>query len=178
MNPPPIGEALSAGWATFKANMMPIVIGTACALILSLIPVVGQFLALPGAFLVALKAVRGQTPEPADGFIGFQALVDNLVIGLLQIVGLLACCIGAWVTQAVFIPGMFLIVDKNNNWQTAKDTCIAQIWPNWMAWTIFTLVTGLVGSSGMLLCGIGIFFTLPIATCAWAYAYEQTLAKA
>jgi uncharacterized membrane protein len=178
MNPPPIGEALSAGWTAFKANMMPVVIGTLCAMLLSLIPFVGGMLAIPGLLLVGLKAVRGQTPEPADGFVGFQALVDNLVIGLLQIAGLLACCVGAWVSQAVFIPGSFLIVDKNKTWQEAKDVCIAQIWPNWLGWTIFTLVTGLVGGSGAILCGVGIFFTLPIATCAWAYAYEQTLAKA
>ncbi len=177
MNPPPIGQALSAGWNAYKANMVPILVGTLCASLLSLIPFVGQLLAMPGFLLVALKGVRGQLPEPADGFIGFQALVDNLVIGLLQIAGLLLCCVGAWVTQGIFVPGGFLIVDRQQTWQQAKDRCMAEIAPNWLAWTLFTLVTGLVGASGVLLCGIGVFFTLPVATCAWAYAYEQTLAK-
>src|SRR5690242_1380430 len=99
MNPPPIGEALGEGWNAFKAQMMPCVIGTLCALLLGLIPVVGGFLATAGMLNVALKAVRGQKPEPADGFIGFQNLVDNIVIGLLQIVGFIACCVGVYVTQ-------------------------------------------------------------------------------
>jgi len=178
MNPPPIGEALGAGWNAVKAQMVPVIIGTLCALLLGIIPVVGGFLAMPGLLLVAQKALRGEKPEPADGFVGFQAAVDYIVIGLLQIVGLIACCIGVYVSQAVFIPGVFLILNKKSSWQEAKDVCIAQIWPNWLSWTIFTLVTAIVGSLGSILCGVGILVTLPIATCAWAYAYEQTLAKA
>jgi hypothetical protein len=178
MNPPPIGEALSEGWNAFKAQMMPVLIGTLCAMLLGLIPLVGGMLAAAGMFNVALKAVRGQTPEPADGFIGFQAFLDNVVMGLLQAVGILACCIGVYVSQGVFIPGTFLIVDKGKTWQEAKDICMAQIWPNWMSWAIFTFVLGLVASLGLVACIVGIFFTVPIMTCAMAYAYEKTLAKA
>jgi len=177
MNPPPMGQALSTAWNVYKANLMPVLIATFCATLLGLIPLIGGMLAIPGALLVALKAVRGQTPEPADGFVSFQALVDHLVIGLLQMLGAIACCIGAYVTQGIFLPGSFLILDKGQNWQQAKDVCMEKIAPNWVAWTIFALVTGLVGVSGLILCGIGVYFTLPIATCAWAYAYEETLAK-
>src|ERR1051326_742152 len=141
MNPPPIGEALSTGWATFKANMMPLAIATACAWLLSLIPLVGPALTMAGATYVALKALRGQTPEPADGFIGFQAFVDYLILHLLQLVGLIACCVGGLVTQAIFLPGIMLVFDKSKTWQEAKDICIAQIWPNWLGWTLFVFVT-------------------------------------
>ena len=36
-------------------------------------PLVGGGLAMAGLMHVSLKALRGQTPEPADGFIGLQA---------------------------------------------------------------------------------------------------------
>lgn len=177
MNPPPIGEALSAGWNAFKENMGPVLIGMLCALLLGLIPFVGGFLAFPGMMLVSLKAVRGQAPEPADGFVGFSALVDNLVMGLLQVLGIVACCIGVYATQGIFYQGTLLIVDKGMTWSDAKDKCLAEIKPNWPAWTLFVFVVGLVGSLGVILCVIGVLLTLPIATCAFAYAYEQTLGR-
>ncbi len=178
MNPPPIGEALTVGWEKFKENMVPTIVAMLCAMLLGLIPVVGGFLALPGICLVSLKVLRGQLPEPRDGFVGFTQPMDNIVLGLFQILGLIACCIGVYVTQAIFVPGTFLIVDKSMTWSDAKDRCMEQIKPNWVAWTIFFFVVGLVGGLGSILCGIGILFTLPIATIALAYAYEQTLGKA
>jgi|SRR5579862_2651186 len=175
MNPPPIGEGLSVGWNTLKTNVSVLVVPFLCAIILNFIPIVGGFFAMPGMLLVSLKILRGQTPEANDGFVGFQAFMDNLMMGILQIAGALLCCIGAVITQALFIPGSLLIVDKGLGWSDAKDRCLDEIKPNLMAWIIYTFVLGLVGASGMILCGIGIFVTLPIATIGWAYAYEQTL---
>ena len=178
MNPPNIGDGLSIGWEKFRENMGPIIVAHLCAMLLGLIPVVGGFLALPGMLYVGLKAVRGQSVEAKDGFVGLQAAVDNIVMGLLQIIGLIACCIGVYVTQAIFIQGTFLIVDKGMGWSDAKDRCMEQIKPNWLSWTLYVFVLGLVGGLGAILCGVGILITLPIATIGFAYAYDQTLAKA
>src|SRR6185295_600273 len=41
IQPPPIGEALTVGFETFKKNPVPILVGTLCAIIVSLIPIVG-----------------------------------------------------------------------------------------------------------------------------------------
>ena len=178
MNPPPIGEALEVAWATFKKDYEAILIGTLCALLLSLIPLVGGGLAMAGLMQVSLKALRGQRPEPEDGFVGLQAPVDHIVMGLLQIVGLVACCIGVYVSHGIFFPGTALIVDKKMTWTQAKDVCVARIAPNWVAWTLFTFVIGLVGASGAILCGIGVIVTAPLAGLAMAYAYERGVAPA
>ena len=178
MNPPPIGEALEAAWATFKKDYESILIGIVCALLLTLIPLVGGGLAMAGMMQVSLKALRGQKPEPADGFVGLQAPVDHIVMGLLQIVGLLACCLGVYVSHGVFFPGTALIVDKKMTWTQAKDVCVARIAPNWAAWTLFTLVVSLVGASGAILCGVGIVITAPLGALAMAYAYERSVAPA
>jgi hypothetical protein len=35
------------------------------------------------------------------------------------------------------------------------------------------ILAGLVGASGIVLCGVGLIFTLPLAFCIYAAAYEQ-----
>jgi uncharacterized membrane protein len=147
-------------------------------MLLGVIPLVGGGLVMAGMMRVGLKALRGQTPEPADGFIGLQKAVDHIVMGLLQILGLLACCVGVYVSQGVFFPGSALILEKDMDWKQAKDLCVARIWPNWVAWTLFTLVACLVGGSGAILCGVGVIATAPLAGLTLAYAYEKSVAPA
>jgi hypothetical protein len=174
VSPPPIGEALEAGWKTFERDMVPIALAMLCAMLPGLIPLLGGGLALAGMMHVALKALRGQTPAPADGFIGLsESALDHVVIGLLQVAGLLACCLGVFVTQAIFYPGTIMVLERGMGWEQAKDECLARVKPNWGAWTIFTLAISLVGGSGALLCGIGILFTAPIAMIALAYGYQK-----
>jgi hypothetical protein len=178
VNPPPIGEALEAAWAVFKKDYVAIGLAMLCAMLLGLIPLVGGGLVMAGMMRVGLKALRGESPQPADGFIGLQAPVDHIVMGLLQIMGMLACCVGVYVSQAVFFSGTALILEKGMDWKAAKDVCVARIWPNWVAWTLYTLVIGLVGGSGAILCGVGVIVTAPVAGLALAYAYEKSVAPA
>ena len=179
VSPPPIGEALQAGWTTFQRDMVPIALAMLCAMLLAMIPLLGGGLALAGMMHVSLKALRNQSPAPADGFIGLsESAVDHVVMGLLQIVGFIACCIGVYVTQAIFYPGTLLILERGMGWEQAKDECLERVKPNWGAWTLFTLAIGLVGGSGAILCGIGVLFTAPIAMIALAYGYQRAFGAA
>ena len=179
VSPPPIGYALRIAWQTFQRDMVPIAVAMLCAMLLAMIPLLGGGLALAGMMHVSLKALRGQTPAAADGFIGLSDnAIDHVVMGLLQIVGLVACCIGVYVTQAIFYPGTIMILQRGIGWEEAKDECMARVKPNWGAWTIFTLAIGLVGGSGALLCGIGVLFTAPIAMIALAWGYQQAFGTA
>jgi hypothetical protein len=179
LNPPPIGESLAVGWKTFQQNPAPIVIGMLGAMLIGLVPVLGGGLALAGMMKVSLKALRGQVPEPADGFAGLSDnALDHVVMGLLQIMGILACCVGVYVTQGIFFPGTILILERDMTWQDAMEACLKQVKPNWVAWTVFTLAVGLVGASGAIVCVVGMLFTAPIAMLAMAYAYEKTFGAA
>ena len=162
------------GWKTFQQNPVPILLGMLCAMIIGLIPILGAGLAFAGMMKVSLKALRGQIPEPLDGFAGLsENAIDHIVMGLLQIVGMLACCVGVYVSQGIFFPGTLLILDRDMTWEQAKDVCLKQVKPNWVSWTLFVLVVGLAGASGMILCVVGVFVTAPIAMIAMAYAYEK-----
>lgn len=177
MSPVPLGDALKAGWESFKAQPVPILIGLLCAMLVGIIPVVGGFLAFPGLLYISLKAVRGQTPEAGDAFIAFQKPVDHIVMGLLQAVGVLACCIGVYTTQGLFFQGSLLIIDKGLGWSEAKDLCMGRLKESWVGWSVFAFVVGLVGGLGTILCIVGVFATIPIAFGAFAYAYEHGLAR-
>lgn len=175
VNPPPIGEALGVGWTTFQKYPGPILLGTLCAIVVGLIPLAGVGLAFAGIMKVSLKALRGQAPEPADGFAGLSDnAIDHIVMGLLQLSGMLACCVGVYVTQGIFQPGTVLILERGMTWEQAMNACLEQARPNWVAWTLFTLVVGLAGASGMLLCFAGVLVTAPVAMIAMAYAYDRS----
>lgn len=174
VSPPPVGESLMVAWETFQRGMGPIVVASLCAMLLALVPLLGGGLAFAGLMQVALKALRGKEPLPSDGLIGLsESAVDHIVMGLLQIAGILACCVGVYVSQAIFFPGTLLILERGMTWDQAKDVCLQQVKPNWGAWTLFVLVVGLVGASGALLCGVGALFTVPVAMIALAHAYRH-----
>jgi len=175
MQAPSIGESISAGWKAYKANWSAILVGYLCAWLVGLIPVVGGFWAQAGFKKVSLKAIRGQRPEPGDGFAAFDAPVDHLVIGLLEMLGLLLCCFGVYITVPLFNNAAFLIIDKRMTWSEAKTACMTHVWSNFGSWWVFWFVVALFGGIGVWLCIVGIFLTLPTAFCAMAYAYDRTL---
>jgi hypothetical protein len=174
MNPPPIGEALGVGWERLKENPMPIILAVLCAGVANMIP----FLGMPGLMLIGAKASRGQTPEIGDAFVGFQKPVDHIMIGLLQISGMLACCIGVYATQPMFYHGYLLVHERNMTWQQAKDLCLQETKPTWLGWTIYWFVMSLVASAGVIACVVGVIASASVAVIALGYAYDQTLAKA
>ena len=174
MQPPGIGDALGAGWKAFKPNAVPLIVGCLIANIIGFIPGVG----FAGFHHMCLKAVRGQKPEIGDAFIGFQKFVDHLVMGLLQMIGIILCCIGVYVTLPLFYQGTHLITDKGLAWGAAKDKCMSDVKPQLLGWIIYVFVVMIVGALGSIACGIGALVTMPIAFCALAHAYNQTLGKA
>jgi uncharacterized membrane protein len=71
-----------------------------------------------------------------------------------------------------------LLVDRRlPPWQ-AMETSRRFILPQWWMWWGFSIFQGLVLFAGFLVCCVGIVFTTPIAYCALALAYEQTVGLA
>ncbi len=178
MNPPPIGESLSAGWNAFKTRPVELIVGMLLANLVFMIPLVGHALGLAGLFYMSLKAVRGEKVEIVDVFAGFRKPLDQIVIGLLQMLGFLLCCVGVLITTPLFAPGLILIADKGVSWQEAKDRCWQEVRPAWPGWVGLWLVILLLNLLGAFACIIGAYVTGPIGMCAFAYAYDRTLGRA
>jgi hypothetical protein len=175
MNPPPIGEALAVAWERFKENPWQLMLAVLCANLVFLIPIAGLGLGMAGALLVGTKTARGEVPSTGDAFVGFQRPLDHIMIGLLQLSGMILCCIGACVTAPLFYQGHMLIIEKGMSWQEAMNTCMQEIKPNWLGWTIFWFVLGLFAQLGALACFVGVFVTAPMCAVAQGLAYDRTL---
>ena len=200
VEPPPIGEALQAGWNDFTANSKVLVSGFAIFLgsvlflalvfqflagafswitvLLSIGSIFPPLLLVPGLYKMALKAVRGQKPEVSDLLLLFKDRpVHHIGLLLLQTCGALLCVIGAIATQAMFIPGSFMVFDRKLDWDGAMGMCVEQIKPKFPKWILFHLVMAVVAFLGVFGLIVGTLITGPVALCAWAFAYEKAFGR-
>lgn len=196
VEPPTIGEALQAGWKAFTVHSKVLVTGFAIFLgsvlflailfqilagamgfitiFLSIGAIMPPLLLVPGLYKMALKAVRGQKPDPRDLLLIFKDRpVHHIGLLLLQTCGALLCVIGAIATQAMFIPGSFMVIDRKMDWDGAMGMCVEQIKPKFPKWILFHLVVAVVAFAGVFGLIVGTLITGPVALCAWAYAYEK-----
>ena len=201
IDPPKLPDILKAAWNTFRSHTQILVAAAAIflgasvllAVILNLVSgALGWFLTiflsissfapslllLPGLYAISLKCVRNQKAEIRDLFIMFQGrFVHHLGILLVQSCGAFVCLIGVVVTQAFFVPGSFLVIDRRMDWDGALQTCVENIKPKVVPWVLFSLALSIVAFAGFFAFVVGSLVTVPVALCAWAHAYEQCFAQ-
>jgi uncharacterized membrane protein len=66
-----------------------------------------------------------------------------------------------------------LILDRQIGWQEALRTAISTVHKQWFATSGLVVLYTLVAVSGLALCCVGIFFTMPIGYSIWAEGYRQ-----
>ena len=198
VEPPKFVDALRAGWTTFRANTQVLVasfgifLGTSVVLalllnlisgslgwlltfILSISAFLPSILLLPGLYSIALKVTRGQKAEVRDLLLMFKdRFVHHVGLLLLQSCGAMLCIVGVIVSQALFVPGSFLVIDRHMDWDDAMGRCVEDIKPKLVNWIVFNLVISIVAFAGFMVCIVGALVTGPVALCAWAYAYEYS----
>jgi hypothetical protein len=140
----------------------------------------GVFLA--GLSLVFLKQIRGQAATVQDTFEGFKRgfiplLIASILTSIFIIIGLGLC----------FLPGIYLMVawmfvfplafELRLDFWPAMELSRKVVHERW--WEMFGLAVGvgLLLFVGILLFGLGVFFTAPIALGAVMYAYEDIFRK-
>ena len=84
----------------------------------------------------------------------------------------LVCLIPAMILSVNWMFTLPLIVDKRLNFRSAMKTSWRKVIQHW--WQLFGLLffVGLINLAGLILCGVGLIFTLPLAIAATMYAYE------
>ena len=189
---PNFGVAFSNGWNVYKNNFGPIFLGS---LIASLLGAVTCGICMApltcGLMMMILNFLRNSEPKPTAGKVmdGFQkfgpafltAIVIGLISGVVQsilafipFIGIVLGTVVSIALSAASSWALLLIADKNATFGEAIGTSVQLVTkgPFW-GFVLVSFVAGLVGALGLVACGIGILFTLPLAICIVVAAYEE-----
>lgn len=131
-----------------------------------------------GLSLIYLKRIRGQTATIQDTFEGFNRcfvplLVSSVLTSVFTIIGFTLCLLPGIYLFVAWLFVFPLIFELRVDFWPAMELSRKVVHERW--WEIFGLAfaAGIVVFVGLLLFGIGVFFTAPIAIGAVMYAYED-----
>jgi len=190
-DPLDVGACLGQAWHLLRSDfwgilggfLILVVLGGAVG-VLSLIPFLGiaiGILVAPalglGAAAWLLARARGQRPSVALLFSQFprfgEALALYLVNAILVALGLALCILPGLYLALAWGASWGLLADRRGSFwecmEISRRTLTAHL-----GWAILlVLVLSLVAVSGLLLCGVGVLLTAPLAYLAYAVAYTR-----
>jgi len=187
-----IGGWISESIDLYKANFGLICVSMLVAALLSVFTcgiLAGPMMA--GMTLILLRVARKEdsVPEVGDVFKGFdffvQALLMTLVIGaayavvsMLPFVGTVA---GMLIAPLVMFA-MCILVDKKMEFWPAIQASYEKAKADYLNLLVLCLLASLMSSIGAILCGVGVFLTLPfsavVAVVAYRHLFEGAAAEA
>lgn len=169
-----VGAALKDSWELLKKWPLPIVLGTLIMTVISNFAgglLAGHFMG--GVAILASKGFAGQEPELGDVFKSFEKFVDYLLVGIVMMLGLLACFVGVFVTSTLFIFAPVIIAETGADWKTALTQSKQLVMAN-LGDVIMLILAGVgINILGALLCGIGMLITMPLYLLSISRCYQQ-----
>jgi hypothetical protein len=132
------------------------------------------------AFTLVPLFVHGQLAQPGQT----QEQVAQAIINAFSKISIwplaltaFVCIIPVLYLQTCWVFTLPLIMDKEMDFWTAMNTSRKQVGKHW--WHIFGLVivVGLLNLVGVLLCCVGVLFTMPIGFAALMFAYETIFSE-
>ena len=185
-----ISECFRQAWALYQANFWLLLGATAVMLVITAglgsIHGVGWlahallcFAFWGGLDFLFLKLIRGQSGDIGEAFTGFKSgfvalILASLVAHVLTAIGFVFLILpGIYLLTAWWMFTPLLVIDKSLDFWPAMELSRKTVNRHW--WPCFGLfvLACLVTFAGLLLCGIGVFFTLPLALGAIVYAYQE-----
>ena len=188
-----VGTTFNRGLEIYKKNFVPLLLATLLAVVVGGISCgICTAPLLCGVYAMILTVMRdgNATLKAGDVFKGFQkfvpAFVSCLVLAVIyQIVCtvLLIIPILGWIAVIILALAVFpaivawaqlMVADQNASVGEAIMSPI-KLLRDKRFWSIVLVafVASLVGGLGAIVCGIGLFVTLPFSFCMMAAAYEE-----
>lgn len=181
MAAPSIGSCLSAGIDGLKNNLVTHVVATVLLAIVNGVSFGLLYGPLHVGYMKMAKIEdEGGQAQVGDLFKGFDDFVPALVSGLIGMVivsiGFMACIIpGILLMPIMSLSAYFVAMGEKDGVEAIK-----RAWAVWkeniVASCLTALVLTIVGSIGSLLCGVGVFLTLPIAFIGMYHMAKQMAA--
>ncbi len=179
------GEWISEGWEIFKQDwlmhvVVMLILGAASS-------ATGGILYGPllcGYYYMIFKKLQDPTSSIELGDIGkgfevfVNALVAWLLVGIFTSVGVIACFVGAIVVGALLVFVFPLVMDRRMDFWPAIQASFDKTKENWLGWSVFMLLIGLLYMAGSIACGVGVLVTGPIFFIATALAYRDNFGLA
>lgn len=190
------GEWIDAGFTLYKNNFVVLILTGLISVILSAVTM--GILAGPmfaGLFIITLGLFDKKEPKPeiGDVFKGFQYFLDSflflliwgaialalsLVLSLIPCAGQILSVIVSIVIGTFIMFGLCLIVDRKMNFWDASMASINLVKLNFLPFAGLLIIAKVLGSIGLIACGIGVVITLPITFCILVVAYRNLFGKA
>jgi hypothetical protein len=180
-----IGRAVSRGWALVRDNMGVLIGATALGWIITLgaawVPVLGWAVGIVlvgGLDYVFIRRIRGDAVQVGDVFAGFnlafiQLTLAGLVKALLTSLGFMLCILPGIYLGVGYVFALPLVIDKQMEFWPAMEVSRRVVHRHW--WSVFALVIvlALIACAGFLVCIVGAFVTIPVASASLMFVYED-----
>ncbi len=181
-----IGSWISRGWDIVTADMGSfLLLGLIYIVILTVASstVIGEWLVIGplqvGIFYIIFEKMRGKPINIGDIAKGFNffiaAVLSNILISIFSAIGFLLCIIPGLIIMALYIFAPPLIVEKNLDFWAAMEESRKVAKEHLFELTLFLFILALINLVGVLVCGIGIIFTLPLSFAAIAVGYDELI---
>lgn len=179
------GAEMSNGFNLFKENMGLLILVSFLASLIGLLTctvLMGPLMV--GLFLILHRLLKKEDPAPQVGdlFKGLDFflnafllwiifMVCNGLLSLLPVIGsLLAMALGT----VAWWGFMFIAYENLSALDAIKKVIDETTNGNFINQLLFALVANLIAGAGVLLCGVGVLFTVPLSYCMMACCYHAT----
>ena len=163
-----VGDCLSGAWGIFKNNAVTHVVCT--FLVMAVTSLSAGLLAGPmivGYLRMVERETRGEPVQIGDIFRGFDDFVPALVAGLISSLvvslGFMLCFIPGLLIMALPPVALYLVARGERDGVAAFNQAWSLVTKNLGSAFFCSLVLGIVGSLGFVLCGVGALLTLPLS---------------
>lgn len=170
-----------AASATESSDAPPVIVFLAMMLFYPLLLLAIAFLTA-GTYKTAMKQLRGEPTSLGDLFSGgdcfFRVLGAILLVAILAGIGGVFCIIPGLIVQGLCFFTLPLVVERRMGPIAAIQASIEAAKNDWLMFTLFTFVVGLIASLGAIACGIGVLATYPLFFTITAVAYRDVFGVA
>jgi hypothetical protein len=180
-----IGNALSRGWALVRDNMGVLigatVLGWLITIGIAFVPILGWavgIVLIGGLDYMFIRRIRGETVQVGDVFAGFniafmQLALAGLIKAVLTSIGFLLCILPGVYLGVAYVFALPLIIDKKMEFWTAMEVSRRVVHRHWWSTFALVIVLAIVACLGALACIVGLFVSIPVASAALMFVYED-----
>jgi uncharacterized membrane protein len=181
----PIYIIAIAGSLTASATEMPeappAIFFVAMFILYPLILLAAAFMAA-GTYKAAMKQLRGEPTSVGDLFSGGDCFLRVLgaifLVAIFSALGGIFCIIPGLIVQGLCFFTIPLVVERGLGPVQAIQASIEATKKDWLMFTLFAFVVGLVASIGVILCYVGALASYPLLFTITSIAYRDVFGVA